>query len=111
MPEKAVSFHGSSLDVLRALDVGTRRRLGFQIRRVQAGLEPDDWKPMPGVGPGAAEIRVRDERGAFRAIYVARFREAIHILHAFEKKTAKTTLSDLRIARDRYRALVRERTK
>ncbi len=111
MIDKPVHFHGTALEVLRAFGEGPRRRLGYQIQRLQFGLLPDDWKPMAGVGVGVAEIRVRDESGAFRAIYVARFADAVHVLHVFEKKTAKTSLSDIRIARERYRNLLRERTK
>ena len=70
---------------------------------VQAGREADDWKPMPTVGPGAAEIRVRDETGAYRVIYVARFADAIYVLHAFQKKSQKTARVDLMVAAQRYR--------
>ena len=70
---------------------------------VQVGREPDDWKPMRTVGPGACEIRVRDREGAFRVLYVARFRKAIYVLHAFQKKSQKTSRRDLELARARYR--------
>ena len=70
---------------------------------VQAGREPSDWKPMPTVGPGAAEIRVRDETGAYRVIYVARFADAVYVLHAFQKKSQKTAHADLMVAAQRYR--------
>jgi phage-related protein len=109
MTAKPAKFHGMSLEALRSIEDGPRRKLGFQIQRLQSGLEPDDWRPMPSVGPGVAEIRVRDAGGAFRAIYVARLADAIHVLHVFEKKSRKTTPTDLRIARDRFRALVREK--
>jgi phage-related protein len=70
---------------------------------VQVGREPDDWKPMGTVGPGACEIRVRDREGAFRVVYVARFRKAIYVLHAFQKKSQKTSRRDVELARARYR--------
>ena len=70
---------------------------------VQVGRDPDDWKPMSVVGPGAREIRVRDEAGAFRVIYVARFEDAVYVLHAFQKKTQKTSRADLELAKARYR--------
>jgi len=69
---------------------------------VQVGREPNDWKPMPTVGAGAAEIRVKDETSAYRVIYVARFADAVYVLHAFQKKTQKTALSDLELAASRY---------
>lgn len=70
---------------------------------VQVGRSPADWKPMPAVGPGACEIRVRDPVGAFRVIYVAAFEDAVYVLHAFQKKSPKTSRSDLKLARRRYR--------
>ena len=87
-----------------------RQRAGRQLARVQDGLEPEDWKPMPSIGIGVSEIRVREGR-AFRLIYVAKFSEAIYVLHAFEKKTRKTPRSDIDLARTRFRALVNERKK
>ena len=77
--------------------------------RVQSGREPTDWKPMPAIGAGANEIRVRDESGAWRVIYVAKFAEAIYVLHAFQKKTQRTAIQDIDLAAERYRALVRQR--
>ena len=70
---------------------------------VQVGRDPGDWKPMSTVGAGACEIRVRDDTGAFRVIYVARFEDAVYVLHAFQKKSRKTSRSDLYLARKRYR--------
>jgi len=104
---KLVTFLGDSLDAIRAFPRGARRETGFQIERVQRGLDPDNWKPMPGVGQGVREIRVRDTAGAFRVIYVAAFVEAIYVLHAFQKKTAKTARADLALARARLRELRR----
>lgn len=102
---KPVVFLGGSLDDLRAFPQRARRDAGFQLERVQRGLEPDDWKPMHTVGPGVREIRVREASGAFRVIYVARFVEAVYVLHAFAKKTARTTPRDLALAQSRFRAL------
>jgi len=87
-----------------------RQRAGRQLARVQDGLEPEDWKPMPSIGIGVSEIRVREGR-AFRLIYVAKFSEAIYVLHAFEKKARKTPKSDIDLARTRFRTLVNERKK
>ena len=70
---------------------------------VQVGREPDDWKPMSAVGLGAREIRVRDAAGAFRVLYVARFADAVYVLHAFQKKSEKTAREDLALAQKRYR--------
>lgn len=104
-PSKPIRFLGSSLADLRAFPEAARRSCGFQLRKVQRGEEPDDWKPMPIVGPGACEIRVHAEEGELRVIYVARFSEAIAVLHAFVKKSQKTSGRDLRLAMSRYRSL------
>ncbi len=78
---------------------------------VQVGRNPDDWRPMPTIGAGAFEIRVRREAGEFRVIYVAKFVDAVYVLHAFQKKTQKIARADLELARRRYRdarAIARE---
>lgn len=72
---------------------------------VQVGREPADFKPMPSVGAGALEIRIRDEAGAFRVIYVAKFEDAVYVLHAFQKKTQKTSPLDIELAARRYKAI------
>lgn len=104
---KPVSFLGDSLDALRVFPQAARRMAGLQLDRVQRGLDPDDWKPMPAVGPGVREIRVRDEAGAFRVLYVARFAEAVYVLHCFQKKSSKTSRQDLELGRQRFKELVR----
>lgn len=86
-----------------------RREAGYQLERLQAGKEPTDWKPMSSIGIGVNEIRVRDDSGAFRMIYLAKFAEAVYVLHAFQKKARKTTKADIDLARRRFRALVEER--
>jgi phage-related protein len=73
--------------------------------RVQFDGEPTDFKPMPAVRAGAYEIRVRDAAGAFRAIYVAKFADAVYVLHAFQKNTTKTAGTDLDIAARRYKLM------
>ena len=72
---------------------------------VQVGREPADFKPMPSVGSGAYEIRVRDDAGAFRVIYVAKFEDAVYVLHAFQKKTRRTSQADIELARARYKSI------
>jgi phage-related protein len=105
---KPVEFRGSALDDLRAFPAFARREAGYQLDQVQHGREPDDWKPMTTVGPGVQEIRIRDGSGAFRIVYVARFADAVYVLHCFQKKTQKTGKADLDLARGRYRDLMQE---
>jgi phage-related protein len=73
----------------------------------QRGLDPDDWKPMPTIGRGVREIRVRDASGAFRVVYVATFAHAVYVLHAFAKKTQRTSQPDLSLAQARFKELKR----
>ena len=105
---KPVTWLGDSLDAIRGFPALARNRVGRQIARVQDGLEPDDWKPMPSVGLGVSEIRVQAE-GVYRAIYAAKFAESIYVIHAFQKKGRRTPKPDIELARKRFRALVNER--
>ena len=83
---KPVEFRGSALDDLRAFPVLARREAGHQLDQLQHGMMPDDWKPMPSVGQGVQEIRIRDVAGVFRVIYLAKLADAIYVLHCFQKK-------------------------
>ncbi|MDP1697056.1 MAG: type II toxin-antitoxin system RelE/ParE family toxin [Erythrobacter sp.] len=105
---KPVEFRGDSLDALRAFPLAARREAGHQIDQVQNGQEPDDWKPMSTVGQGVKEIRIRDAAGAFRVIYVAKFADAVYVLHCFQKKTPKTSKADIDLAAKRYRDVLKE---
>ncbi|MBS4048545.1 MAG: type II toxin-antitoxin system RelE/ParE family toxin [Alphaproteobacteria bacterium] len=102
---RAIVFLASSLADLRDFPAVARQRAGYQLDLVQAGHDPDDWKPMPAIGAGVREIRIRDVSGAFRVIYVATFAEAIFVLHCFRKTTPKTAKADLDLAARRYRTI------
>jgi phage-related protein len=108
---KRLAFVGSSRSDLKDFPDTARRKAGFQLERVQRGLEPEDWKPMTSVGPGVREIRIKEVSGAFRLIYVAAFAEAVFVLHAFQKKTQRTPLRDLDLATARYKELARSMAK
>ena len=88
--------------------MSARRNAGYQLRRVQQGLPPDDWRPMPSVGPGVVEIRVHSD-GEHRVLYLAKFEEAIYVLHAFEKRTGRTRHLDLELGRKRLVDVIRSR--
>jgi phage-related protein len=106
--DRPLFWLGSSRSDLKAFPPNARRVAGFQLRRVQQGLEPNDWKPMPAVGAGVREIRIHTGL-EYRVFYVAKFREGVHVLHAFEKRTRKTPKRELELARDRFRALEAKR--
>jgi phage-related protein len=108
MPDRVLLWIGASRDDIRTFPEDARRRAGFQLRRVQQGLEPNDWKPMPSVGPGVREIRIHTSL-QHRVIYVAKFHEAVYVLHAFEKRGRKTAKGDLVVARQRLHQLLVQR--
>jgi len=108
MADKPLVWLGSSLDALRAFPDDARQASGFQLRRVQQGLLPTDWKPMAAIGPGVVEIRIHTQV-EHRVFYVARFAEAIYVLHAFEKRRNKTPKNDIVIAKRRLAELARNR--
>jgi len=105
--QKQIRWVGSAYDDLLAFPKEARKEAGFQLGKVQAGLEPTDWKPFDDVGAGTNEIR--DASGIYRVMYVARFEEAIYVLHCFHKKTQVTSKQDKAIAAARYRAVVNAR--
>ena len=101
---KPLQFVGSSLDDLRDFPAEARRQVGFELYAVQRGSEPSDWRPMYEVGPNVREIRIH-VLGEWRVLYVARFANAIYVLHAFRKKTQKTRREDIQLARQRYQQI------
>jgi phage-related protein len=94
MTEKPVAWLGSSLHDLRAFPAEARRAAGYQIGRVQQGLMPDDWKPMMTVGAGVCEIPIRTGL-EHRVFYLAKYEEAVYVIHAFEKPTRQTREADI----------------
>ena len=106
--EKQIEFCGDSLDALRQFPEAARRRAGHELDRVQHGMEPLDWKPMNSAGAGVREIRIREDSGIFRVMYVAKFANAVYVLHCFQKKTQKTSFTDLQTAIRRYKKVEKE---
>jgi phage-related protein len=102
---KRLSFVGDSLERIREFPLGARKEAGVQLHMVQQGLEPTDWKPIATVGSGVREIRIRDDAGAFRVVYVTKLDEVIYVLHAFRKKTQQTAKRDLDLAVQRWKQI------
>jgi phage-related protein len=105
---KPVVWRGDSLARLREFPREAMREAGYQLERLQTGREAKDWKPMPSIGTGVNELRVR-MGGAFRVVYVAKFAEAIYVLHAFQKKSQRTARLDVELARARFKSLMNEK--
>jgi phage-related protein len=106
---KPLRWLGDSLDTVKGFSDEAKRSVGHQLGLVQASLDPLDWKSMEIVGPGTKEIRIPAETG-YRVFYVAKFSEAIYVLHAFVKKTSTTSKQDIDLATERYKALVKQRS-
>lgn len=108
MTDKPINWIGTSLEDISKFPENARRKAGFQLRLVQRGEEPTDFKSMSTVGAGVKEIRIRTE-DAYRIFYIAKFKEGIYVLHAFQKKTQKTTKMDIEIGQKRYQQLLQYR--
>lgn len=102
---KRLEFLGDSLEQLRDFPETARKEAGVQLHKVQQGIEPSDWKPMTNVGQGVREIRIRDEAGIFRVLYIAKIEDTVYVLHAFQKKTQQTAKRDLDLAATRLRQI------
>jgi phage-related protein len=107
-PPRKLKFCASSRADLRSFPEDARRQAGQQLFQVQLGEDPEDWKPMDTVGAGVREIRIRDESGIYRVMYVTKFANAVCVLHCFQKKTRKTAPADLDLVKRRYKELMRE---
>ena len=109
--EKQVSFVGASRDDLRAFPKPVTIEMGAQLMALEMGLMPAHWKTMRRVGSGVNEICVRGEDGWYRTVYIAKYDEAIYVLHCFSKKTNQTSKSDIDIAKLRLKAVIASRKK
>lgn len=99
---RPVRFLGDSLKCLRDFPEDVRHDAGYQLHKVQCGEQPVDFKPFAAIGKGVEEIRIADDSGAYRVIYVARRPEAVYVLHAFQKKTRTTAKRDIDTAKKRF---------
>jgi len=102
---RKVTFIGRSLKNIRNFPVAAKRQAGYQLDRLQRGLNPTDWKPIPSIGKGVKEIRIL-ERDQYRVIYLVASDQGVIVLHAFSKKSRKTRKSDISIARQALRDLL-----
>ncbi len=103
---KTVVFECNTLETIRQLPEKVRHRTGYEIDRIQRGLEPVDWKPFPTIGQGVREIRIKTD-GQYRVVYIAKFENKLHILHVFQKKTQKTRSGDITIAKNCLKEVLR----
>jgi phage-related protein len=102
---KKIVWLAATHETIKDYSINVRREIGYNLDKIQRGFEPVDWKPMVRVGQGVKEIRIY-EGNEYRVFYVAKFKEAIYVLHSFIKKTQQTLKKDLDIGRKRYLELL-----
>lgn len=109
---KDIIYLGNSQKAIKEFSPKAKMRIAHLLNVVNAGLTPTpkEFKYMPTVGAGVYELRVKAET-QYRVFYVAKFEEAIYVLHAFSKKTQQTSQHDIEIGASRYNALVNQRKK
>lgn len=105
---KRIIWIGNTYQTILSFPKGAKQITGYNLDRVQRGLEPSDWKPMTSVGKGVKEIRIHTQN-EYRVIYTANFEEGIYILHALIKKTQKTSQKDIDIAKQRFKEVINNR--
>ncbi|MEA1969852.1 MAG: type II toxin-antitoxin system RelE/ParE family toxin [Thermodesulfobacteriota bacterium] len=105
---KPVIFKFTAQKDIKSFPENARQKAGHELMAVQMGESPIDWKPMPAIGAGVKEIRIH-ENGEFRVVFIAKFPEAVYVLHAFQKKSQKTPKNDITLAQQRLKQLGQER--
>ncbi|WP_058973408.1 type II toxin-antitoxin system RelE/ParE family toxin [Type-D symbiont of Plautia stali] len=111
MDEKDVDWRGTSLDDIKKFPTEVKKDLGFELHKIQNGHNPTHFKAVNRWGAGVIEIKIKGDDGEYRVVYVAKFAEAVYVLHAFQKKTQQTSPKDVSTIVERYKAVVEERSK
>src|SRR5579863_1761446 len=103
--DAVIAWEGDSREVISSFPDEAKHNLGFDLRLLQQGQQPTDYRAMSSIGPGVFELRDQDERAWYRVIYLSRVRDVIHVLHCFEKRSRKTPLKEIHVARQRLKAV------
>jgi phage-related protein len=103
--DAVIAWEGDSKEAIGAFPDAARYNLGFDLRLLQQGQQPTDYRPMSSIGPGIFELRDQDERAWYRVIYLSRVRDVIHVLHCFEKRSRETPMKEINTARQRLKTL------
>lgn len=104
-PDAEIHWEGDSLEVLRSFPDSARQNIGADLRRLQQGKQPLDYRPLTTAGAGVFELRDQDQSSWYRAVYLSRVQNVIHVLHCFEKKTRETPQKEIDLARQRLKAV------
>ena len=92
---------------LKAFPESVRRVVGYALYQAQVGLRHRDVKPIRGLGSNVLEVVSRHDGDAFRDVYTVRFKSAVYVLHAFQKKAKQgiaTPKPEIDLIRRRLRA-------
>jgi phage-related protein len=103
--DAVIAWEGDSKEVISSFPDAAKYNLGFDLRLLQQGQQPTDYRPMSSVGPGVFELRDQDERVWYRVIYLSRVHGVIHVLHCFEKRSRETPMREINTARQRLKAV------
>ena|SRR5882762_5731739 len=103
--DAVIAWEGDSKEVISSFPDAAKHNLGFDLRMLQQGQQPSDYRPMTSIGPGVFELRDQDERAWYRVIYLSRVRDVVHVLHCFEKRSRETPVKEINIARQRLKAV------
>lgn len=103
--DAVIAWEGDSRDVISSFPDEAKHNLGFDLRLLQQGQQPTDYRAMSSIGPGVFELRDQDERAWYRVIYLSRIRDVIHVVHCFEKRSRQTPLKEINVARQRLKAV------
>src|SRR6267154_4797839 len=103
--EAVIAWEGDTKEVISAFPDEVKYNLGFDLRLLQQGQQPTDYRSMSSVGRGVYELRDQDERSWYRVIYLSRVRDVIHVLHCFEKRSRETPMKEINTARQRLRVV------
>jgi phage-related protein len=101
----SVAWEGDSKEVLSGFPAGVKQNLGFELWQLQQGERPTDYRPLSSIGSGVFELRDQDERAWYRAVYLSRINDVIHVLHCFEKKSREMPRKDFEKAKQRLKAV------
>jgi phage-related protein len=103
--DAAIAWEGDSLEVISSFPDQVKQNLGYQLRLLQKGERPLDYRPVVSIGSGVFELREEDKRGWYRVIYLSRTNDVIYVLHCFEKKSRELPRNDAQIAKQRLKGV------
>ncbi|MFI5098885.1 MAG: type II toxin-antitoxin system RelE/ParE family toxin [Candidatus Acidiferrales bacterium] len=107
---KAAIFHPAAREMIRSFPPEVRKELGkaiFDLQRRETLAMPLS-RPLPSLGVGASELRIRDRAGIYRVFYMAKSARGILVFHAFTKKSRATPERELALGQKRLKELLDE---